>query len=86
VGSWSLSCRSHYFIHENQVHWAEDWSDEQIEGGRRRDRLRKDNYYPKLSPLGASTPSAVSHNGKKPAGWAWLSKLKHWITGRFDKK
>lgn len=45
VGSWILPCRSHYWIRENRVRWAGDWSDEQIEGGRARDRAAKRAYF-----------------------------------------
>lgn len=41
VGSWSLPCRSHYVIGEGRVRWAGDWSDEEIEAGRRRDLKAK---------------------------------------------
>lgn len=41
VGSWSLPCRSHYVIKRSKIRWAGDWSDEQVEMGRRADLLRK---------------------------------------------
>lgn len=41
VGSWSLPCRSHYVIARGRVQWAGDWSREEIEVGRRRDRRIK---------------------------------------------
>lgn len=42
VGSWSLPCRSHYVIAGGNVRWAGDWTDEEIEAGRRRDRRRRE--------------------------------------------
>jgi hypothetical protein len=36
VGNWGFACRSHYWIRRGRVEWAGDWSDEQVEGGRRR--------------------------------------------------
>lgn len=41
IGSWSLPCRSHYFIRQNQVQWAGPWSNEQIRLGRERDLRSK---------------------------------------------
>lgn len=41
VGSWSLPCRSHYVIKNGSIRWAGDWTDEQIEKGRRADQFRK---------------------------------------------
>lgn len=36
VGNWSFPCRSHYWITRNNVRWAGQWTDEQVEEGRRR--------------------------------------------------
>jgi hypothetical protein len=41
VGSWSLPCRSHYVVTGGGVRWAGDWTDAEIEAGRRRDRSRR---------------------------------------------
>lgn len=41
IGNWSLACRSHYFIRNGQVLWANAWSDERIHRGRKRDVARK---------------------------------------------
>jgi len=49
VGSWSLPCRSHYIISRGRVRWAGDWTDKEIEDGRRRDRLRKDERFSRLA-------------------------------------
>jgi hypothetical protein len=43
VGSWSLKCKSHYWIRRNQVQWAGEMSAEEIAAVRHqddRDRLR----------------------------------------------
>ena len=44
IGSWSLPCRSHYVIDRGRIRWAEDWTDEEIAEGRRRDRLRRTTH------------------------------------------
>lgn len=45
IGNWSLPCRSHYWIRRGRVHWGAQWSEEEIEAGRRADRARKAAYY-----------------------------------------
>jgi hypothetical protein len=45
IGNWSLGCRSHYWIRENRVVWASDWSDRQIRGARTRDAREKARYF-----------------------------------------
>src|SRR5258708_5805367 len=34
IGNWSFPCRTHYWIRENRVQWAENWSQERIDAGR----------------------------------------------------
>ena len=41
IGSWSLPCRSHYFIRNSHIQWAGDWTDEQIKRGRVQDLSAK---------------------------------------------
>lgn len=36
VGNWSFPCRSHYWIRDNYIRWSSDWTDEEIQAGRRR--------------------------------------------------
>jgi hypothetical protein len=45
IGNWQLPCRSHYWIRAGKVVWAERWSDEEIEEGRRAEQDRNDAYY-----------------------------------------
>ncbi|RYG31092.1 MAG: hypothetical protein EOO01_35835 [Chitinophagaceae bacterium] len=40
IGNWSFACRSHYWIKQNQVVWAEDWSEKKVEQNRRKDRKK----------------------------------------------
>lgn len=35
IGNWSYRCRSHYWIRDNQVVWACDWSQKQINESRK---------------------------------------------------
>jgi hypothetical protein len=45
IGSWSLPCRSHYFITKNRVVWATKWSDKRIAKGREREASVRERYY-----------------------------------------
>lgn len=40
VGNWHLLCESHYLITESKTIWCAQWSEEEILGGRNRDRAR----------------------------------------------
>lgn len=44
IGNWSLPCRSHYWIRNNRVQWAEQWSQARIDAARTHDRWVKDRY------------------------------------------
>lgn len=45
IGSWSLPCRSHYWIRRNGVQWAPQWTPEEVEAGRRTNQAVKREYY-----------------------------------------
>ena len=45
VGNWEYSCRSHYWIEGNQVHWARAWTRQEVEAGRLRDIRDIDSYF-----------------------------------------
>ena len=38
IGRWDAPCRSHYWIRDNSVMWAEDWSQSRIDANRAHDR------------------------------------------------
>jgi hypothetical protein len=45
IGNWQQLCRSHYWIRNGEVVWAEPWTEEQIADGRARERLRAEQYF-----------------------------------------
>jgi Family of unknown function (DUF6527) len=45
IGNWQRPCRSHYFISDGSVLWANQWSLDAIDSGRRNEELRRRNYY-----------------------------------------
>lgn len=76
VGNWNFPCRSHYWVRNNRVQWADDWSKERVDAGRAYDRHAKDRYYStgelyEPPPKEAGTKSG--HN-KKGLG----QKIKEW--------
>jgi hypothetical protein len=44
IGNWSFPCRSHYWIQKNQVSWARNWSDREIDAGRLDDQRNKESH------------------------------------------
>ena len=79
VGNWSFPCRSHYWINQGAVHWAEHWSDNRIAAGRAYDRRAKDGYF--ADGAANSRQTKVNLDEKAPwmskdvGFWARLSKL-----------
>jgi len=53
IGNWSLPCQSHYFITNNKVVWAAQWSKERIALGREDEAQAKERYF-------AKTPEELS--------------------------
>lgn len=68
IGNWSYPCRSHYWIRNNRVSWAGQWSQSQIDRGRNRDRLNKAEQF---GAEGKTTLSAsVREVSMEPQGLA----------------
>jgi hypothetical protein len=45
IGNWSFPCRSHYWIRQGRVVWAENWSVESVEANREADRREAITHY-----------------------------------------
>jgi Family of unknown function (DUF6527) len=57
IGNWSIPCKSHYWIRDGRVTWAEKWSSDEIQIGREQDNLRLSQHY---STKTSVDPQAVS--------------------------
>jgi hypothetical protein len=45
VGNWQHACQSHYWITNGAVRWDRRWTREEIDAGRTREELRRNEYY-----------------------------------------
>ena len=79
IGNWSFECRSHYWIRNNRVQWATQWSKDEVDAGRAHDRFAKERYF---DAAGAATegapediPVAVETGKVEPGFW---QKVKKW--------
>lgn len=59
VGSWSLACKSHYWLQNGRASWADSWSDDEIRAARARDLTAQDNYF-KTTAAQPATPKIVT--------------------------
>jgi hypothetical protein len=81
IGNWSFPCRSHYWIKNNQVQWAEDWSQVRIDAGRAQDRRSKKKYVSGQDIVEeAAAPSETSETTSPSAATklAWWRSLWPW--------
>lgn len=69
IGNWSFKCQSHYWITENNLKWAEQWSPERIEAGRVRDNRAKQGYYQPTEQAKRQAPPSKQS--------AWWRRLYH---------
>lgn len=65
IGNWSFACKSHYWIRDSRIFWAEQLSESQISSGRMKDRIAKQEQYRHASGLAGSLKSFLS----------WLSRF-----------
>lgn len=45
MGNWQQPCRSHYWIWQGEVEWHGDWTEAQVQAGRRREHQRRKAYF-----------------------------------------
>ena len=76
IGNWNFPCRSHYWIKNNQVQWASQWSQYEIDAGRVYDRWTKDEYFDSAN---TEKRGAVEKSGKTSAKQNRLwQRVKSW--------
>ena len=82
IGNWSYPCRSHYWIKDSKVVWAEDWSKEEIRTARDHNRRRKERYYGSLKERNRTCVSAKHLADRREK--TLLTGFSNWIRGKSD--
>ena len=82
IGNWSFACQSHYWIRNNRVRWAAQWSKDEIDAGRTHDRFAKERYFDTahtaMDGAPEDIPGAVETRKVEPGFW---QKVKKWWQG-----
>lgn len=79
IGSWSLPCKSHYWIQGGKVAWAESFTEEEIESVRAGDLAAQERYF-----AGRDAPSqaaTVAPTAPRDRSGIW-SKAARWFRGK----
>lgn len=80
IGSWSLECKSHYWITKNKVRWSYKFSDDEIEKVKISDLEAKKDHFEKT----VSKPKELE-NKRKERKSLW-KHIKSWINNSFSSK
>lgn len=67
IGNWSFDCKSHYWIENNRVKWANKWSREEIDEGRKYDRNAKKVYF-----SSKNDEEAYQKDNRKVSVFLWI--------------
>lgn len=80
VGNWSFECHSHYWIRNNQVQWAEQWSQERIDNVRYNEQAIRNRYYSTLSRQSENdiTSNSMTISSKRRWWQKYLKLLPRW--------
>lgn len=78
IGSWSLPCRSHYWIRGNRVHWAAQWTHERVEAAREQDRRLRDAHFATGASATDTATAPDEVRGRSQGRWGWLISLFRW--------
>lgn len=71
IGNWSFPCQSHYWIENDRVLWASQWSREEIDNGRQKDRMAREAHFENQSTEAKVSPPA----GPRLTLWERLRRL-----------
>ncbi len=74
IGNWGFTCRSHYWIRNNRVQWAAQWSTDRVDAGRMSDRVAKERHF--QSPEVEARKAAPVATVQEPAGI--LQAVREW--------
>ena len=75
VGSWSLPCRSHYWIRGNRVHWAEQWTSHRVEVARKNDRHWRDRHFAATTSAPETAAAPAASAAPPQSRWARIRAL-----------
>ncbi len=76
IGSWSLDCKSHYWITNNIVNWSSTYRQKEINKVRRVDSEDKYEYYKIKGKMEQPMPEEIEKGKQKQSFWRrLLSKL-----------
>jgi hypothetical protein len=78
IGNWSFPCRSHYWLRNNKVQWASDWSQARIDANREYDRRAKDRYLSETIEGQRGTKTTRLEQPQLVAKPAWWKKIWPW--------
>jgi len=77
IGNWSLPCKSHYWIRNGEVVWAETWTEKEIQAGRNFESGEQIRYYDREAHDPKESNSEIKR--ERPVAfwqrmWLWISQ------------
>lgn len=72
IGNWNFNCQSHYWIRNNKIEFAGNWTDMEIRLGREKDFARKTDYFDEPSVVVKEVP--INDKPKKVSFWQKIGK------------
>jgi hypothetical protein len=73
IGSWNLSCRSHYWIRNGRVEWGKQWNQETVQRARMRELAERQDFF--VGKRRADDPKAIRER-------SIIDKIRHWFLTR----
>jgi hypothetical protein len=86
IGMWSFPCRSHYWIKENGIVWASQWTMEEIDSARRLDAFQTASYFEKSASEHHRNEGNTSIEAGVPVQGQATQGLLRWIKGKLFRR
>lgn len=65
LGNWELPCKSHYWVKKGRIIWSYQWTEEQIEAGRKAEEKARITHFSK-------TAERKKHKYLLSTFWDWI--------------
>jgi len=85
IGNWNFACQSHYWIKNNRIRWASQWSQEEITAGRKNDLILKAKHFDTINNYNIRdiniSAEKLEEGKRKKSFWQNLKKWFSWRRG-----
>lgn len=79
IGNWNFSCKSHYWIQNSEVEWAENWTSNKIKLGKAFEKEKRSQYFDKTNKLERKKKDVHKKDSERAKQFNFFKRIKHFF-------